>query len=135
MSLGQIKILHPAGLLLRLTWLWGVEIIAGQYCCSSYHSLIYINQIKCVLRCPTKTIWKAATALLSTRGQCLTISLFLSVHYNHCTRSRLYLSRTCVARRSSLNVASIVYLWRDEIFLLLFQVSPSVVYEMMCRAV
>lgn len=75
MSLSQIKMLHPARLLPRLAWLWGVEILAGQYLHFSYHGLIYINQIKHVLCClhsPTEIKWKAATALLSmTRPQCL----------------------------------------------------------------
>jgi len=30
-SLSQIKILHPARILLKLAWLWDVEIFAGWY--------------------------------------------------------------------------------------------------------
>ena len=75
MSLSQIKTRHPARLLLRIAWLWEVEMLAGRYPHSSYHSLIYINQIKhvlCFLRSSTKIKWKAATALHSvTRPQCL----------------------------------------------------------------
>lgn len=75
MSLSQIKMLHPTRLLPGLAWLWGVEILAGQYLHSSYHNFIYINQIKCVLcslHSLTKIKWKAATLLsMKRRPQCL----------------------------------------------------------------
>lgn len=46
----------------------------------------------------------------------LTVCLLLSVRYNQYGSSRSCLQETFLARRSSLNVASLFYLWRDVFF-------------------
>lgn len=106
-------------LLSRLEWLWGVEIIAGQYLRSSYHSLIYINQIKhvlCCLHCPTKIKWKAAAALLSTtRPRCL---LFAGSCQSFISSVQVqgHICEGCFWPEEALDVASSVYLWREVSF-------------------
>lgn len=46
----------------------------------------------------------------------LNVCLLLSVRYNQCGSSRSCLQETFLARRSSLNVASLFYMWRDVFF-------------------
>lgn len=86
---------------------------------SYYHSLIDINQIKHVLCClcsPTKVKWKAATALLSVTGpQCLLLACYCQCFVTN-IQVQGHACKTFLAERSSLNVASLIYLWRDVSF-------------------